>query len=686
MIRYNKTLEINRPLIFLCGPGYPQKPSEEVLAKEKETRSQADYFEYEKNEFINFKKKLYSDRRYILKNYISNNFKRTTSHKYHATPIIVDTIFNNHEYINNNNLSYSFLEEIISAIAYKTYIFLDTMSTSYELGLFTNSKVNNNVYLFVDSDRDSKRIPPIGDYIKFANNNSILSYPADYKVNDDNTKDYTYFVDNKIPTEISDFLSEDLKDLSNHTNPININFTNLLPNNLEFGQFYFESKNDCVEFLTDIKTLFYYVESIIRNYRIKLYDFKKIKDYLLKDVLNCFLFEYACHLDNLNLFITRKANISCDGYKDFDNILKHIICCIELIKKSNPNNSNQNIVLCEKGTNKPTKANILFNTNEFIYKLFNISHEDIKLSEDYSKNQSRYVKEFFIKTNNKKRKIITYKNNSRGKKLRALHEKINNTFNTFFKQSSVSFGYKVESNTKKCIEQHTISKCFYKVDIHKFFESINRSKLSMSICKKIDLLFEDYLSVYGNYKSQFKKFLKVVYYKNYLPIGFICSPKLSDMFLYDFDEHIKNKFKHLFVTRYADDLLISSKTNSKEFKSSFAEISIELSKLKLSINTRKSFQRIFKKDGDSIKFVGINLVYNVKNKKNRITISKKYLINTSKLLFEFVNTKNDLLFDKVLGMCNYIKYISPESFNKLVSIYEKKTNLEFPFIEHKVTT
>lgn len=684
MINYIKTLEINRPLIFLCGPFFPQPISKNDLESKRNKLDPIEYHEFELKENKKYMESLYANRRFIVQKYIEKNFKSSVTPKYKATPIIVDLIFNNHEQIEKYKLRYSLLEEIVSAISFKTYIFLDTISTSYELGLFTNSMANNNVSIFVDSLRKYKRIPKVGEYVIYANEKNICYYQARYEESGNN--DYIYFANNTIPKELSEYIKNDLFNLPQYTTPEKIVFSDTLPDIIKFGQFFYEISNNNVQFLTNVKTLFYYIESIMRNYKLTPENFELIKEYLIRDIFNCFLFEHAYKFNNLNLFINRNANLKCEGYKDFDDILNHIICCVDLIKKSNPTGADRKFTLSRLGSNKPTKANRYFEKKAFIYKLFNLTSEEKEIINDYSKNQNKYVQSFYITTKNKKRKIITYKNNSRGKQLKDLHNKINKFLVNNFDSSDISYGYKADSNTKKCIEAHKHSKYFYKIDIKNFFESINSEKLAIKICDHIEKMLGEYLKVYGNYRLQLKKILKIMFYNGHLPIGFICSPKLSDIYLYTFDEYIKNKYKHVVVTRYADDILVSSKTNSKEFGSIFNDINEELNRNNLLVNTKKSFKRVFKKDGDSIKFVGINIVYEKTKNTNKLTISKDYLIETSKMIHQYVlNGLSDaFLQDKIIGTCSYIKYINEDSYLKLIDIYEKRTKESFPIKSDKI--
>ena len=88
---------ITRPILFLCGPYYERNNK--------------------------------SDRRVILQEKIYSAYKN----KY--LPLVIDDFLTDNN-INDNNISIQLMEEICAAVSYKTYIFLDTMSSATELGIF----------------------------------------------------------------------------------------------------------------------------------------------------------------------------------------------------------------------------------------------------------------------------------------------------------------------------------------------------------------------------------------------------------------------------------------------------------------------------------------------------------------------------------------------------------------------
>jgi hypothetical protein len=158
--------------------------------------------------------------------------------------------------------------------------------------------------------------------------------------------------------------------------------------------------------------------------------------------------------------------------------------------------------------------------------------------------------------------------------------------------------------------------------------------------------------------------IRVLFYKGKIPLGFITSPKVSDFYLKEVDDKI-GLIKDITYTRYADDVLFSSNTNMKDCELVFDEYKQNLKSLNLKINEDKTIKKSFEKDGDSIKFLGINIVS--KDKTNKLTISKAYLLETSKMCFG-IEPNNLINDDKLLGRIRYIKYVSKESYYKLLKM------------------
>ena len=95
----------------------------------------------------------------------------------------------------------------------------------------------------------------------------------------------------------------------------------------------------------------------------------------------------------------------------------------------------------------------------------------------------------------------------------------------------------------------------------------------------------------------------------------------------DFDKKITEfcSLRNCVYTRYADDILVSKKTIFTEtgYKEINQKVEMLLSYLKLKINFKKTKQIFLKKDGQHIKYIGINIVHF--DTGNKLSVGRKYI-------------------------------------------------------------
>lgn len=145
------------------------------------------------------------------------------------------------------------------------------------------------------------------------------------------------------------------------------------------------------------------------------------------------------------------------------------------------------------------------------------------------------------------------------------------------------------NNIKKALKDESGTKYCLKLDITKFYPSVDHDVLKHQLRRKfkdqklLSLLDEIISSAPG------------------LPIGSITSQYLSNFYLTTFDKWVKQELKAKYYFRYADDIVILS--DSKEFlHSSLKAIEIYLSdNLKLKV---KSNWQVFPVESRGIDFVG----------------------------------------------------------------------------------
>jgi hypothetical protein len=630
------------------------------------------------------------DRRKIILDYINTlDFQRNI---FQPIPFIIDPLFDEST-IKNRNLNLSLIEEILANVAYKTYIFLDTLSTAVELGLFMNNSQNNKIKCIVPKGN----ISSLGEFIRLSidtRGNSVDTIECDYDIKIKNSKNYYYFTNDKIEQNIKadidkDFLDyinkmsfEDIIFRNNHTFPYDANVIHysIIENNIIFniGQ----------------KTLFYFILSSrtmtpLSNVTHKLLTSTYI-DCVYEDVINLIsqAFQLNCRetasvvsLMNLNSKVY-SININSNNSHDIRMLIYHMINIIQIIQLHNEKEVKKGAKVLSLAHTSPVERKFSYAELHSYYDLFNITKKDRKIMNSYTANQAKYINEKHITINRKTRKIVTYRNNKYGFALRCLHNKINSVLG-FFQFDSAANAYIKGRSIITAVKEHNQSKIFLKNDVKDFFQSIKRKKLEKVILSLNDDNKNACLnSIFGldlpsdNRKKYFspkisqnglKEILNCCYYKNKLPLGFITSPALSNIYMIPFDEQM-SYMKNVVYTRYADDILVSVKNKADELNLYISEKTIKstLKCLNLELNTSKRLKVEFKLLGDHIKFLGINIVNDLIY--NRLTISQKYIIDTIKM--ERYNNPSKI--SKVKGRRQFIKNISDKSYQKYLHIRKIK--------------
>lgn len=303
--------------------------------------------------------------------------------------------------------------------------------------------------------------------------------------------------------------------------------------------------------------------------------------------------------------------------------------------------------------------------------LKHLDSEAYAIAKDYLSNPNGYVRQFNVVINGKIRKITTYSNDENGRKLRDIHSRIVMLLQSQYAYSECSYAYQKGIGVKDCIEAHIHSCYFLKTDIHKYFDSISFDRMIQKI-EHTEGLTKFFLNR--------KAFIQACFYEDKLPIGFVSSPILSDIYLHDFDLEMEGE-QGVVYTRYADDLILSTSSGEdKERLESIKEkIAYLLEKEALQLNSKKTYLRRLGSEGDAIHLLGINLV-KTSGEENRITISGKYLVETSKKIAELMSgtaSNADSLCLEVCGRIEFIRYFSTESFDKLARIFKAHTKMEF---------
>lgn len=634
-------LIISRPLVFLCGP------------------------------YTDLKNIDPRDRRVIMRKWINSKWVssdvKTSGEKIHAYPIIVDAILDGST-LKTKNLKANLSEEILAQVAYRTYIFLDTMSTSYEFGEFTNYALGeNSVQVFLDDEYGSRVNCPVNEYLKISVENRLTTYKAEY-----NGKGYVFFPNDKVPQKIVTAIAKDSPLLRSYISTFEIRFlTSRGTKSLGLGEFVYEETNIGFDFSASPKTWFYFMSLVQSKYSyLDLAGISSPSDLTFVEFLQAVkkeLFLSFCGLDKTSNKIkawlaSSRVGINCPLFGP--EFFYHCAILLGLIKNSmGPGSGGVSYVSI-----LPTLPIATLNDlSSYSHKLLGVQ-KFLERREEIIKF-GVVSKTLVIK--GKKRNIICYSPSKFGRDLRAAHETVVREFLSFLPTSPASFAYKEGCNTMECLRAHEGNTEFAKYDISKYFESIALGATLNKILNLISLNREEksFLPRFSSetLKKNIKGLLKPLFFSGRLPIGYVSSPKISDFYLYVLDEEMR-KIDGVTYTRYADDILLSSK--EKNLLDHACQVLIEKLQMEgLKINEAKFLRKSLNNVNDSIQFLGINLIK--RQCGFSYSISRKYLVQTSKQVQRALQASEEKKL-KVRGRIAYIRFISEDSYSRLKKMVVKK--------------
>lgn len=170
------------------------------------------------------------------------------------------------------------------------------------------------------------------------------------------------------------------------------------------------------------------------------------------------------------------------------------------------------------------------------------------------------VKVSYIKTKNKLRKIVSYRSDDCA--LRGYHQQVNAFLEQRFIPSIFAKGYVKGRSIYDNAQAHMYNDYFIMLDIKDFFQNISHKQLSSKLFYEINLVQPNQIS-----QRECNNIVNACSVSNRgIPLGFITSPVLSNIYLKEFDGIFYGKLKqmslsNIIYTRYADDLTISFKTD-----------------------------------------------------------------------------------------------------------------------------
>lgn len=283
-------------------------------------------------------------------------------------------------------------------------------------------------------------------------------------------------------------------------------------------------------------------------------------------------------------------------------------------------------------------------------------------------NDDKYIIKY-IKTKNKVRKIITYSSI----KEKEHHIYISNRIKCYFKPSIYAKGYIEKESIFTNAKAHLYNNYFIKTDIKDFFQSINLNTLRKLLYMEIHDI--------ASPKDCEKIINDCSVYKRGIPLGFVTSPLLANIYLKKFDLLLYHKLKSLkcdniIYTRYADDLIISFKS-CKDLKEIYEKvitiIDNLLNELHLRLNSKKTKLIDFDRS-KQVRITGITIVE--KNGQRKLSIGRN---NKRKLFYRAINVlKNDNEYNdelekkKIKGLMSFYLSVEKTDFDDFLSDNMKK--------------
>lgn len=233
-------------------------------------------------------------------------------------------------------------------------------------------------------------------------------------------------------------------------------------------------------------------------------------------------------------------------------------------------------------------------------------------------------------------------------------------------KADVVFSYRKGVNVVDAVEKHSDNKYFFQSDIENFFGSIDREMISNTILAAIERCPVADIEIWID------RILDLVTVDEVLPPGYPTSPAISNACLYGFDKKLLvwcNE-NSLIYTRYADDLIVSGKSEEKMhlLTSKITEIlDVEFGG-GIKLNTQKT--RLIR-PGEKVRILGVAILPNGKvsvdgRLKKNSEIAMHFLLKDKKMFASFLKEADlEKALKKFSGQLNYINTVDPSFLDKL---------------------
>lgn len=285
----------------------------------------------------------------------------------------------------------------------------------------------------------------------------------------------------------------------------------------------------------------------------------------------------------------------------------------------------------------------------------NVQHPDIKIR--------------YIRTKNKTRKLVTYRSDDCA--LRIKHEKINEFIASRFVPSIFSKGYVKKRSIFHNALAHLYNDYFIMLDIKDFFPHICHKQLAEKLFYELNLLSSGQISM-----KECKDVVSSCSISSRgLPLGFITSPILSNIYLKEFDGifygHLKRLgLENIIYTRYADDITVSFKyadciplTQAEEQIIDLAKTL--LSKYGLQLNSKKI--RAYNLNvSNHVRITGINITKQYNNMRT-LTVGRAVKNELYWEAIDCIRSKDPEKIAHVKGMQSFVLSIEKNGYERCYS-------------------
>jgi len=282
----------------------------------------------------------------------------------------------------------------------------------------------------------------------------------------------------------------------------------------------------------------------------------------------------------------------------------------------------------------------------------------------------------YIKTKSKTRKIISYIDDDCD--LKKYHRKINLFLQKRYIPSIFSKGYVKGRSIYDNAKAHLYNDFFIKLDIKNFFPNICHKQLAEKLHYEINKLDQDYSQISMNECLEIVEACSIN--SRGIPLGFITSPILSNIYLNEFDAMFygylkKMNLKNVIYTRYADDITVSYKCDKDSDNENVNSAIIHeadklLSRYGLHLNNHKT-KTYSLYISNHVKITGVNIVKE-NNNYRRLSVGKKI---KNSLYWDAINCLSDYTSEKaqeIKGVQSFILSIEKTGYENCFSADMKK--------------